>query len=229
MRTPQRRPWRPVSVEWSGWFVVFWASWDPSHHPPSPGLLCLSPAWCPTPHRHFSLQKESFFCIISTSLNWLHPFGQWQSVDKYIFVLPYSGRFTHRKCIIKGDTCVFDTLLSIYYKRKRPHVRLDLQKSMALALGEHSEICTFVTEMDNASHVIYCTQLCLIYTKSISDKNTTSSATWKRQHEYMREMHLPWHGKKSQIFSSISDLKLMTTFIWIARFLLSAAGYYSFG
>lgn len=55
LRTPRRKPWRPVSVEWSGWFVVFWASWDPSHHPTCSGFLCLSPAWCPTPHRHFSL------------------------------------------------------------------------------------------------------------------------------------------------------------------------------
>lgn len=133
LRTPQRRPWRPVSVEWSGWSVVFWASWDPSRHPPSPGLLCLSLAWCPAPHRRFSLQKETFLCMISTSLNWLHPFSRWQSADKYIFALPYSRRFTHHKCIIKGDTCVFDTLLSICYKRKGPHVRLDLQKSMALA------------------------------------------------------------------------------------------------
>lgn len=90
LRTPRRRPWRPVSVEWSGWFVVFWASWDPSHRPPSPGLRCLSLAWCPTPHRHFSLQtdgereRESFLCIISTGLNRLHPFSQWQSADKYI-------------------------------------------------------------------------------------------------------------------------------------------------
>lgn len=106
LRTPQRKPWRPVSAEWSGWFVVFWASWDPSHHPPSPGLLCLSPAWCPTPHHHFSLQKETFFCIVNTSLNWLHPFTQWQSADKYIFALPYSRRFTHHKCKSK-ETHVF--------------------------------------------------------------------------------------------------------------------------
>lgn len=153
-RTPQRRPWRRVSVEWSGWFVAFWASWDPSHHPPSPGLLCLSLAWCPTPHRHFSLhtqrERESFLCIIGTSLNWLHPFSQWQSADKYIFALPHSRRFTHHKCIIKGDTCVFDTLLSIYYKRKEPHVRLDLQKSTALAWRAQWNM-----------HICHCTGHCV--------------------------------------------------------------------
>jgi len=43
--------------------------------------------------------------------------------------------------------------------------------------GEHNEICPFVTELDTVSLVIYCSQLCLIYTKSISDKNTTSNVT----------------------------------------------------
>lgn len=109
LRTPQRRPWRPVSVEWSGWFAVFWASWDPSRHPPSPGLLCLSPAWCPTPHRHSSLQTESsaqawthYTLLVSDSL-----------LMNTFLLFPIPG--DSHKCIIKGDTCVFDTLLSIYY------------------------------------------------------------------------------------------------------------------
>lgn len=53
-------------------------------------------------------------------------------------------------------------------------------RSLWLLLGEHSEVCTFVTELDVVSLVIYCTQLCLIYTKSISDKNTTLSETRKK-------------------------------------------------
>lgn len=43
--------------------------------------------------------------------------------------------------------------------------------------GKHSEICTLVTELDTMSLVNYYSQLSLIYTKSISDKSTTSSAT----------------------------------------------------
>lgn len=43
--------------------------------------------------------------------------------------------------------------------------------------GKHSEICTFVTELDTMSLVNYYSQLSLIYTESISDKSTTSSAT----------------------------------------------------
>lgn len=78
----------------------------------------------------FLCRKRHLF-FSARGLNRLHPFSLWQSADKYIFILSYSGRFTHRESIIKGDTCVFDTLLSIYYKRKRPCVRLDLQKSTA--------------------------------------------------------------------------------------------------
>lgn len=72
-RTPQRRLWRLVSVEWWGWYVVVWASWDPSRHPPSLGLRSLSPAWCPTPPRHFSLQIESFVSDISMGFNMTTP------------------------------------------------------------------------------------------------------------------------------------------------------------
>lgn len=43
--------------------------------------------------------------------------------------------------------------------------------------GKPSEICTLVTELDTMSLVNYYSQLSLIYTKSISDKSTTSSAT----------------------------------------------------
>ena len=75
-------------------------------------------------------------------------------------------------------------------------------------LGECSEICTFVSELDTVSLVIYCTQLCLIYTKSISDKTTTS----------------PMTQQENATFA----LTIMTTPIWMASFLLSAAGYYSF-
>lgn len=126
-------------------------------------------------------------------------------INTFLF-FHFSGRFTHHKCIIKGDTCVSDTLLSICYKRKRPHVRSDLQQSVFLAGGEHNEICTFVIELDVASLVIYRSQLCLIYTESISDKNTTSSATWKRKHEYMWEMHLAWHSRKVQFLALFQSL-----------------------
>ena len=58
LRTPQKRPWKPVSAVWWGWFLVVWASWSPCCRRPSPGW-CLSPAWCPTLHHRFSLQKEA--------------------------------------------------------------------------------------------------------------------------------------------------------------------------
>lgn len=54
------------------------------------------------------------------------------------------------------------------------------------------------------SRVIYCTQLCPIYTKSISDKDSTSSARWKRICEYMWEMHLPGHSNKVQLKPQLS-------------------------
>lgn len=109
LRTPQRRPWRPVFVELSGWFAVFWASWDPFRHPPSPGPLCLSPAWCPTPHHRSSLQRE-------TSIQaWTDYTLLVSQTDCWCIHFCLSRLHEIRQYIIKGDTCVFDTLLSIYY------------------------------------------------------------------------------------------------------------------
>lgn len=67
-----------------------------------------------------------------------------------------------------------------------------------------TEVWTFVTHTGLCLQVIYCTQLCLIYTKSISDKDSTSSARWKRICEYMWEMHLPWHSNKVQLKPQLS-------------------------
>lgn len=72
LRTPQRRPWRPVSAVWWGWFLVVWASWSPCCLPPSPGR-CLSPAWCPALHHRFSLQTEA------SALNWVY-ITRWSAV-----------------------------------------------------------------------------------------------------------------------------------------------------
>lgn len=144
-----------------------------------------------------------FLCgITRATLTWQHPFRQWQSADKFIFILSCFGRFTPHTCPNqRRHMCFWYSLINLLQKEKAT-CTIRLTK----VCGELCEICPFVTELDSVSWVIYRPQLCLIFTESIFYKNTIPSARWKKQYRLTRQ-NFP-HGTKESKGKFCSDFYL---------------------
>lgn len=176
------------------------------------GLLGSFPSspfpWPPMPFSGLmSSSSSSLFSAngaTSTELNWLYPeVSHSLLMNNFLF---FSIEGDSHKRNQRRHMCFWYFVINLLLKEK--------DTCMIRLTGVSCEICTFVMELDAASRVIYCAQLCPIYTKSISDKATTSRATWKRKQEHMWEMHLPWHSTMVQLWACNNDSSHMDRLVF---------------